>query len=420
MVLQLNPGGKETVPSEKAITASRIYDFWTDVTVMPQGDVDLRSPWIHVVKSAPGPYSFRLSQDPTFQTGVLQSQPLTWKFWNPWQDLAIGTWHWQWGTGQAGSIQWDPAVYTFNIIDGARSFPLPPTADQMATIIKNRQLPVLNCNPDQVGHLQDVLTVDERYSLKWEAWKQTYPKLPPVPMTLVPSSYTSRTAFESAIRSNLTNKFYFVKRLIRAYAIFGASFTESGTTYYPKVKALEYLVAIKQNYDTLQWTHDWGSGPQTVTVAAAAANFGGNLDVVSNLCDVLDMFEGDLDAATLRLFANIAKIDYCKSSFVEADGYLTGNMPIATSMFNRFENTAWDQHWQQIYILQPCLYLPILMRYHPDLEESFKYSYNVFLYRGTMGGRNDGSWTDGNGYLGASLSLLVDIPSMYSLSLIHI
>ncbi|MFD0893995.1 DUF4962 domain-containing protein [Luteolibacter ambystomatis] len=413
IILELNPGGKEAVPAERSIAVPRIYEF-NNGEAMPQGDVDLRSPWLHIQSGATGPFSFRLSQDPSFQTGVLQSQPQAWQFWNPWQNLSAGTWHWQWGTGPAGSVQWNPGIHTFTIIATARTVNMPPNADQMANLLRTRQMPVLNCNPDQIGRLKNTMSSSELDEFSREVWRNTYEKLPPLAVTLSPASYTSRSAFESAVRSNLANKFYFVKRLIRGYAVFGNDLSANNTIYHPKTKALEILNAIKQEYDTRQWTYDWGSGPQTVTVATAAADFGGNIEVVANLCDALEMFESDLTPAAVTLFAGIAKRDYCKNPVVDAADFLTGGMPIATKLFNQFEHVYWDQHWDQIYIYYPCVYLPILMRYHPDLVESFKWSYNVYLYRGTMGGRNDGSWMDGNAYLGASEWTLVDILALYT------
>ena len=111
---KLPDGVRRVGPSELRIEREYIGEPGLARPV-PQGQVDVNPPWLHVqVPLPPGKqaartqqwkrrFYFRLSQDRELKHDVIESGPKRWSFFNPYRTLAKGTWYWTYGVAAAES-----------------------------------------------------------------------------------------------------------------------------------------------------------------------------------------------------------------------------------------------------------------------------------------------------------------------------
>jgi len=403
-------GATSTPPVASELTlTNQAYPYWT-TGAQPQGTVDKRSPWFQVAQFSRG-LIFRLSQDPSFSTGVIQSEPLLSNFWNPWQALAPGTWYWTYGyTNGAEGVAWHTPNYSFVITGSEKNLPLPPTADQVLAMVKSQQNPFFYCNSNDVGKLFPSSLDPQNWRAVVSWMKSVYGTMPAMTLnSLNPSAYTSLSAFQSAINSAVSTRMHSLRDLTFCYLLLGRTFTNSGLYNLHDV-ALQGFQTLKQEYDTRRWTVNYSGTPQVVKLSDVTSGFKNyDWDII-----LVDAFGGEVDQSARDLFVNFALVSYLNAGNVRGTAYLTNSKNAPTYLFGKFENTFYDQHMQQLYIWIDCRYMLFFAKYLPDMEQWFKWSYNVYMFKMPSGSRDDGAWTDGNGYIGSSLWSLTDIPALYT------
>lgn len=388
----LPEGVRRIGPAELRIERDCILPGTLDRPI-PQGKVDVNPPWLHVRVPLPQGkqaaraqqwqrrFHFKLSQDPHLNSGVIESGPKRWSFWNPYRTLATGTWYWAYGVAPAESPDqpvWNSQVFSFAIRGGEFAPAIPPTADEVLAAIKKRQTgPVAICTREDVGHLLPEKTWPElAEQLKSDARKALKSGERPVQIEISDQDYPAymgkdpkEVYFTVKLRSLFTIEERRVDALLRGYLLTGdESFKKLGVQ---RAIELEHQ-RLTRSYSIL--------GKQVPLSYPAFYN------TVPLL--VLDAFHEDLPAQQQRTFTETAL------SLMDKKG--AGH----PHLHDQLEHAHFNQHDWQGDIKNLLLGSAILCRRRPDLDDWFRYAYELWLYRSPALSRGDGGSMDGNGYLG--------------------
>ena len=356
----------------------------------PQGMVDSNPPWLHAyvplpeVKSARKAqkwnqrYYFKLSQDPGVTGSVIASGPRRWSFFFPGQTLDQGIWYWTFAVAPAESPDnpvWNNPVYQFQIPANAFTPAIPPTADQVLAIVKIRSGPVVVCAQDDIGKLLPTKIWPEFADrIQEDLNKALVTGRKPISIELsekdAPASLANSPKdplFYTRIRGVFTVKERMVDALLRGYLLTGnPEFRKLGVA-----RAIE-LEDIRQH--------------KTFTIFGKSYAVKDRALYNSVPLLILDAFYDDLTPDQRKTFT-----DLVMASMEKDEG--------SPFLHEQLEHAHYNQHaWQQKVqnLLMGSL---ILSRHRPEMEDWFKYAYELWLYRSPAISRTDGGCIDGNGYL---------------------
>ncbi len=343
----------------------QVYDDRLEAAI-PQGIVDENPPWLHCRIPFPGDpswpadrgrryYHFKLSQDPTFGSGVITNTPRRWSFFNPHRKLANGTWHWTCGYSMddaSEQVEWQQRVYRFEI-QGHERVVLPPTADEVYRKLVSLPYPRVVMMPGDFGALTE-------------------------PPNAATASFKAH--LEKILAGTAKSKGH--AQDIRILALgYGAT---GDVRYRDEALARYHAVANKP----AEWAaNDW-SGTGAFTANAYNGMCGAMLELMPEAID---------NAVEQQMIDDMVAV--AKNS-----------KELFGQMLDKFEHSMYDSHIVQKSIDALVFTAMVVGDRHPEGEELFKYAYELWLYRSPMGGRHDGSWHNGLPYLSVNEAQLFSIP----------
>jgi len=389
----LPQGVRRMSPSELRIERNYIGEPGL-ARAVPQGLVDINPPWLHLQVPLPEGkktvraqqhwnrrFYFKLSQDPQMKVGVVESGPKRWSFYNPFRTLAKGTWYWTYGVATAESPDqpvWAKEVFSFVIDERAFASAIPPTAEEALAAIKKRTRgPVAICTSEDIGHMLPDKTWPELVEqIRADARKAMRDGDRPVQIEISDKDYPAHLGknpkdayFMVKLRSLFTVEERRVDWLLRGYLLTGDE----------QFKKLGVQRAIELEHQRLTRSYSI-LGKQVPLTYPAFYN------TVPLL--MLDAFYTDLPAEQQRTFtATVLSLMDKKNA-----GH--------PHLHDQLEHAHFNQHDWQGDIKNLIVGSAILCRYRPELDDWFKYAYELWLYRSPALSRSDGGSMDGNGYLG--------------------
>lgn len=384
----------------------------------PQGIVDDNPPWFHVVVPLVDDtkktneetrkarrqekwhrrYYFKLSQDKDFKTGVIESGPKGWSFWNPMRQLPMGTWYWIYGVAPSTSPDqpvWGKTTYSF-VITGAEQTvdKLPPTADEVLAKIHSWKGPIISIAPDSVGKLLPKERYPELAKLMEKSCNKALEK--DRKMDHLDFEMSEKDVPER-LKSSVTRAFFAVRArkywvtaerhtsaLLRGYLITGKEeFRERGIR-----RAIELEKARKEVVYRI-------SGSEVklrdIAIYDSVASF-----FVDGFYDSIpkDEREGFLDVLKETIVLKSGERD-------QTDG---------PGLHEALEHAHYDQHDWQFKVMDLLNSSITLARHDRAYDDWFRYGYELWLYRSPAISRDDGSCREGNGYFGVHENNLVHCP----------
>lgn len=389
----LPDGVRRVSPSELRIERERIGESIAKRPV-PQGIVDVNPPWLHVEVPLPDRpksvrarqewqrrFYFKLSQDPQLKKDVIESGPKRWSFFSPFRTLAKGTWFWTYGVAPAESPDrpvWHDKVFSFVINGSEFAPPIPPTADEVLAVLEKRNTgPVAICFSDDIGHmLPDNVWPELSRNILADASKALKDGERPVNIEFSDKDYPAYLGknpkvnyFMVKLRAMFGVEERRVDWLLRGYLLTGDE----------RFKKLGVQRAIELENQRL--TRKYSILGKEVPLTAASY-----YNTVPLL--MLDAFYEDLPPEQQRTFT--------ETVMELMDKHHAGH----PHLHDQLEHAHFNQHDWQGEIKNLIIGSAILCRHRPEIEDWFKYAYELWLYRSPALSRGDGGSMDGNGYLG--------------------
>jgi hypothetical protein len=379
--------------SEFRIERNRIGESIVDRPA-PQGVVDVNPPWLHVEVPLPDRpkitrtrqkwnrrFFFKLSQDPQLKKEVIESGPKRWSFYSPFRTLGTGTWFWTYGVAPAESPDtpiWHDKTFSF-VIDGNEfAPPIPPTAEDVLADLKERGTgPVAICFKNDIGHmLPNKLWPELSQQILADTRKALKDGERPVNINFSDKEYPAYMGknpkvnyFMVKLRAMFGVEERRVDWLLRGYLLTGDE----------QFKKLGVQRAIELENQRL--TRKYSILGKEVPLSTASY-----FNTVPLL--MLDAFYEDLPAEQQRTFtATVMEL-------------MDKNQAGHPHLHDQLEHAHFNQHDWQGEIKNLIIGSAILSRHRPEIEDWFKYAYELWLYRSPALSRGDGGSMDGNGYLG--------------------
>lgn len=331
-------------------------------------------------KEADTSYRVRLSQDPRFPADdTIKSKDLPWAMFNPHEELAPGTWHWQYEILKGGNLQKNSDVYSFVITDTSRNY-VTPSSEQ-----------ILSACPG--GHPRVLITASELAAFRRRA------KDSPEAEAIIRSAdryLDERPPSENSGKATEKGRDAFEQKNFAKWA--------------SKALGNRVSAAASALADAYIITGDARYGRQAVRYATHVAGF--DPDGVTSR-KVSDFGDG----ACLRAMA--LAYDSCfdlltpedKSKLQKAIAVRAGRM--FESWHNNLETRVFSAHiWQ--HILHEFAEAAFATLGEIDEAELWAtYVYELWLARVPLLGGEDGGWANGNNYFGTNFVTLVSIPTFF-------
>ena len=322
-------------------------------------------------------YFLRYSQSPTFGPGNTMQIETRWPFFNPEQDLAPGTWYWQYGYVTGGKTEWS----------GTQRFTVEPN-------------PMKFCPPALKTVLEKLPAHHPRVWLDKDEWdsfiensqgkpeRRTYLKRA---NKVLATPMKSVNDINSDLAKGLTNKVQQSAMLTR----------ESRRIIDSEEANTDVLIR------TYLLTKDRRYADEAVKRVKEMATWGDNKNVV-----------GDFNEATLLSLCSMAYdalydvLDDATRQFL-----LNEIKDFGSSMYkhdiNRLENHIADNHvWQMTFRILTMAAFTVYGEL-PEADEWTDYCYNLWLAR-FPGLNKDGAWHNGDSYFHVNLRTLVEVPYFYT------
>lgn len=322
-------------------------------------------------------YFLRYSQSPTFGPGNTMQIETRWPFFNPEQDLAPGTWYWQYGYVTGGKTEWSD-TQRFTVEPNPMKF-CPPALE---TVLE--KLPA--------HHPRVWLDKDE-----WDSFIENSQGKPERRTYLKRANKVLATPMKSVndinsdLAKGLTNKVQQSAMLTRESRRIIDS-EEANTD----VLIRAYLLTKDRRY-----------ADEAVKRVKEMATWGDNKNVV-----------GDFNEATLLSLCSMAYdalydvLDNTTRKFL-----LNEIKEFGSSMYkhdiNRLENHIADNHvWQMTFRILTMAAFTVYGEL-PEADAWTDYCYNLWLAR-FPGLNKDGGWHNGDSYFHVNLRTLVEVPYFYT------
>lgn len=321
-------------------------------------------------------YIVRYSQDSQFKSNTTQVET-RWPFYNPEQDLATGTWYWQYGYIVNGQIQWG-STQSVTVKDNPSKFCPPSLKTVLAKVPKT--------HPRIWVNKADWATFMKNSSSKIEyTWYiEAAEKVLKTPMKTVKDINTSKL---SELKNEMQRNSY-LTRESRRIIDKEESNTEALIRAYLLTQDKKYAnEAIKRVLIMADW------------------------DKHKNVA-------GDFNASALLSLCSMA-YDSCYDLLTPAQKkeLLEAIKEKGTEMYNRFNNYL-ENHIAENHIWQMTLRIFTMAAFstYGELPESdvwTDYCYNVWLAR-FPGLNKDGGWHNGDSYFTVNTRTLVEVPYFYT------
>ncbi len=384
----------------------------------PQGMVDDNPPWFHVVvplvegersnaerREIAGRlkwqrrFHFRLSKDREFQSGVIESGPKRWSFWNPLRVLENGEWFWQYGVADPGTPDmpiWNTEVFSFLIRGDERVVAeQPPSAEEVLVKLKAIEGPIVAMRAGQIGKL---LPTDTWPELAREMKKTASRALENDRMMTKLNFDMSMDDVPERLKSTVTEPFFAVRG--RKYWVEAERHTSAllqGYLIAGDREMLERGIKRAIELEQARLTVVWKLGGHVVRLRDAAI-----YDSVAS--SFVDSFWDEIPEEHREMFLNVVR----EKVMDAGRGGLPENWRLNGPKFHeRLEHVHYDQHDWQYKVKDLINGTVMLVRHDPEFEEWFKYAYELWLYRNPAMSRDDGGCREGNGYFGVHEHQLV-------------
>ena len=324
----------------------------------PQGDVDNNSPWMHVrIQFAGDPdwpadrgtrlYHYKLSQDSTLTTNVITETPKRWSFFNASTKLAQGSWYWTAGYSMVD----DAENIEWLTDDGSKPYQFE---------ISGNEEQYIPPSADTVWAM---------------AMQKPEPRLLMAPndfgrlLDIDDATTDNFIAHADSILTNNVANSDTVAKLVLAYAASGD---------------IVYRDEALARYENV---------PPSGDGAFAVRNYVGmGVAFLDLMGDELPP-EMEADLVTNMLDASMHK-----------------NETWIKHMLDKYEHENYESHIVQKTINTLMFSALAIGEREPIAKEMFQYAYELWLYKGPHGGRSDGSWHNGFGYLSVNEDQLMATP----------
>lgn len=360
------PTLSEDTSAEKKIDLPEIYPMNIgegkhDVLPVNGMPVDENPPFLFcsptVASKTDYEYVFRLSQDPQLQQGVIESSARRWTFYSPYQPLALGVWHWQFGYRPLGSstpLTWSD-VFSFKVSDEAWTNRTPPFSTFAHALDKN-PLPRVICKPGELGNLWPVDAVLKKELMELIPTKAKIPVVLPSPKSPLPDGF---------------NRVY-VSPYLTSYVL----------TQDPK-----YVVELKKGIDYIL---------DNDTEAEKASFF---FETTTPVCYYYELFRDQLPEAERNQIHQWLRAPLLKA-------YL--------KRVNFLERYTLNEHdWQSDVPAMLTMATVLYDNQDPQVAEVLEWLYDLWHFRGPVGERNSGSWAS-HGYFQTHSKELFRIPFIFT------
>lgn len=403
---RLPEGVRRVAPAELKIERKTITPLWIDHP-LPQGPVDVNPPWLHVsvpildgnektnperkTKRAEQKWNrrfyFRLSKDPEFKKGVIESGPKRWSFYNPYRRLELGTWYWKYGVARAETPDkpvWSDKSCSFTISGKEFVSEIPPTPEALLIALKKRNSgPRVVCLEEEIGALLPTKANPGLATRIMQDCEKAF--------TLLSATNVVRVREEPESKKE-------PKSLLERKQASSRALVESRRIY---SLLRGYLFTGEQKYKALALQHlkkESRGQKEPPKEFIFERPLGGKLPFSDLDLFLVDVLYNELPRSEQFRHAQAIYGAICDEGSRSPD------------MHDMLEHMLYDNHaWQGAV---PALFKGsiALSRINPEFEEWVKYTYELYLYRAPAFSRTDGGSSEGNGYLGVHEDHLVAIP----------
>lgn len=322
-------------------------------------------------------YFLRYSQTPAFKPETTVQAETRWPFFNPKQDLAPGTWYWQYGYVTDGKTEWSDTLQ-FTVKNNPRKF-CPPALDAVLKNLPAHHPRVWLDRDEWDGFIKRSEGKTER-----KTYLKRADKVLATPMKSV-------NDINSDLAKGLTNEVQKNAMLTRESRRIIDS-EEANTD----VLIRAYLLTKDRRY-----------ADEAVKRVKEMATWGDNKNVV-----------GDFNEATLLSLCSMAYdalydvLDDATRKFLLNEIKEFGNSMYMHDI-NRLENHIADNHvWQMTFRILTMAAFTVYGEL-PEADAWTDYCYNLWLAR-FPGLNKDGAWHNGDSYFHVNIRTLVEVPYFYT------
>lgn len=321
-------------------------------------------------------YYLRYSQDPTFKTGVTETQT-QWPFYNPDNDLKAGKWYWQYGYDNNGKQEWQ-SIQEILIESPKRKFCPPAYKD----VIKN--LPT--------NHPRILITQDE-----WDGFINRSKGKPEYKWYIHNAQKILATPMKSVKDINVAN----AKKLTNEVKKKAWITRESRRIIDAEEKNTEILIRA------YLLTKDKKYAAEAIKRVSEMADWDNSSSVA-----------GDFNAATLLSLCSLAYDSFYNILTTEEKNFLREQIVRKGrkeyDLFNNYlENYIADNHvWQMTFRIFTMAAFSIYGE-EPEAATWTDYCYNLWVAR-FPGLNTDGGWHNGDSYFMVNARTLIEVPYFYS------
>lgn len=321
-------------------------------------------------------YRIRISQDPSFQKGVIMAER-NWAFFNPFQCFEEGKWYWQHAYVNNGCEEWSP-VYHFFVDSDTTVFNPPSYADVVKAFPDTHPRVLLN-KEDWGAIIEKNKNNPEAkaYITKSDkAMKHPLHHLSQEIDTTALGGLTNKVQWKAALiresRKIVDREERNIETMVRAYLL-----TKDRKYYKEALRRLTEIISWK---GTRYFAGDFNLG----TILSMSTS------VYDAFYDVLTPDEKALLLATIKETGSIFFEEYV----------------------NHLENRIADNHvWQMTFHILNMAAFATLNEL-PEASVWADYCYNFWVSR-LPGLNSDGAWHNGDSYFHVNIRTLIEVPDFY-------
>ncbi|MDO5980036.1 DUF4962 domain-containing protein [Flavivirga spongiicola] len=383
-----------SLEAEKHIDKKFIHAMVKLESFPKSGKIEVNSPWMlwsPVVKEKKGynTYEFkegflyrgRVSKDPEFKDATtMTSEAREWSFFNPHQELNLGTWYWQHAViDKKTNIETWSEVMTFEVTGEERKFVSPPIGQVIKNIPRNH--PRVLATKDQIGKLPFPKKAVTIFINKMDGFLgKTFPK------SLIYHDEAVLSEKRTSINKVDYNRFidkrtkeiyrghkFRLESMLKAYLV-------TGDAKYVEESLRRYFYLKKQYFDIVKKgvSNDFTDGFY--------------LNILAGIYDVCyDYLEDD-------------EKEYIKKTLI------VSQKKTYHHFLHRAEHYILDSHMWQFHLRTFLGTALSLVHDVPEAKKWVEYIYEVWTMKAPVGSRNDGGWFTGNGYFDANKGSLLIMP----------
>lgn len=326
-------------------------------------------------------YQVRLSQDGRFsEEATIEADGLRWAMFNPHEELAEGTWSWQYGTTRrpGEDVKWSE-VFRFHVDGSARVSVMPPAAEMIRGVPRDH--PRILVSPDKLDLLRERLEQTELLIGDVRSAEKLIGRPAPgieaaLPTRKGASRYETRNFAKWASKGYAARLLGQVKLLTLAHVATGDERFASEA-----IRRGMLVAGFDPAGPTSRKVSDFADGSCMEAMA-----------LVYDCCyDLLD------ESQTKQL----------------REAMIARAAPWFARQMNDLESRVFSAHiWQ--HILQQTTEVALaLLGDVPEAEVWLSYVYELWLARVPLLGGDDGGWANGVNYFGTNFKTLLEMPILF-------